>query len=453
MTTLRVALNRIWASSPTAAKTPISDAKYDLGWVAEIPTFQNLNWLHNKLDNNQLSLAERGVFEWGSDVVYKKGALVWRETDGYIYVSLVDATTEAPSATALTWKRSAAQLSRVEYDALVAAWDEHRTNVLNPHGTTAAQLNAFTKEEIDLKIAILQGNLDAHTNSLLNPHETNALQVGAVPSTGGEYTGEVQFPSIAIKTDGRITADSTKLEITFKGSAVGIDALGKPFSRRGGVTSTLLLETDYQNQRLINEPLFGVPLPSFSMAMQAHLYPSDGGMGVEVQYTRPNILGYTDKFGDPQVAAIDTPAFQRDGLFTGTTDTMRIMNLAFPSNKLFTVAVRTYTEDPTASVVNTQILGITSYWSLDYLGTTVKLTVGANSQSFPRSLKKDSVLVVVSTASVFYLYQDGVLLGSVTRTAGLPNTGGLGFDATGSKTINSLKMWHVQLSAQQVSTL
>ena len=85
MTTAK-SLGRVWAKTP---KDPIRDpgeSKYALGWVAEIPTYQVLNFLHNRIDTNILALAERGVFEWGADINYKKNALCWDETDGRIYV-------------------------------------------------------------------------------------------------------------------------------------------------------------------------------------------------------------------------------------------------------------------------------------------------------------------------------------------------------------------------------
>lgn len=450
----RTSLARIWASSNAASKTPILDAKYDLGWVAEIPTFQNLNWLHNKLDNNQLALAERGVFEWGPDVVYKKGALAWRETDGFIYICLVAGTAEAPSATASNWKRSAVQVSRVEFDALVVNWNAHLVNKQNPHGTTAEQVGAYTKVEIDQRAALLQSNLDAHANDKQNPHGTTALLAGAVPATGGVYTGEVSFPSLRVGTDTKIISNATLFEMSYKTSSIGINAAGRPFSRLGAVSSNLLLETDYEAQRLLLEPSFGVPLPSFSLAAQTHLFPSDGNTDTEVRFTRSSTFEYTNKFGVAATAAIDEPAFSKDGMDCSYSDILAIPNLQFPNNRMFTVSVKTFTQDPTIPTPGSvQLLKVSNLFFINYSGTNVRFYVGGSVfRDFPRSNQQNSTLTTVFAGDVANFYQDGVLLGSLGMQSGMATTGDMGF-SIGAKVINSIKMWHVNLSDRQVSTL
>ena len=63
------------------------DDKYEKGFVAEVPTYENLNYLTTKkLDLSLKALAERGVFEWGEDVDYQTGALVW--SNNIVYIAL-----------------------------------------------------------------------------------------------------------------------------------------------------------------------------------------------------------------------------------------------------------------------------------------------------------------------------------------------------------------------------
>lgn len=459
--TIRTTLARIWASSREAAKTQILDAKYDLGWIAEIPTFQNLNWLHNKIDNNQLSLAERGVFEWGSDVVYRKGALAWRETDGFIYVCLTEGTTEAPSGIALNWKRSAAQISRVEYDGLVANWNSHTANFNNPHKTTAAQLNAYTKAEIDALLNTLQGNLDTHANNKNNPHGTTAALAGAVPKEGGVYTGEVAFPSIKVGIESYIKATATTFEFSFKGNAIGVNSAGRPISRVGSATSNLLLEADYNAQRLVNEPDYGVPLPSFSMAAQTHLYPDNAFSNTEVRYEQPTPFTYTDKFGRVVTAKVDEPAFNKDGWLCPPDCRVEITELAFPKDGEFTISVKAVNPNPGGVNTGTsEILRQASLFVFRWPHNTnvTRFFVGPYGNTvytdYPRSGKYLVTLTMVFLKTEVRLFQDGILLGVVPPPpAGTTSDNKIGFPPFAEKTINSIKMWHVALTDKQVSTL
>mgnify|MGYP003648036906 CR=1 FL=1 len=67
-------LERVWAS--TGAVTDPNAANYAQGWLAEIPTFQEFNYVLRNATQNTLSLAERGVFVWQVDIAYRVGAEV-----------------------------------------------------------------------------------------------------------------------------------------------------------------------------------------------------------------------------------------------------------------------------------------------------------------------------------------------------------------------------------------
>ena len=86
---LRPKLNRVWTSGSATLRRDPGDAKYIQGWISEIPTFQVLNYLQYKVDTTLLAQAERGIFEWGTDIQYGLGSIVWNELDKKIYVSTV----------------------------------------------------------------------------------------------------------------------------------------------------------------------------------------------------------------------------------------------------------------------------------------------------------------------------------------------------------------------------
>ena len=232
MTTAK-SLGRLWAKSPAKPIRDPGESKYALGWVAEIPTYEVLNYLHNRIDNNILALAERGIFEWGPDIAYKKGALTWDETNGKIYVALTNNPNVSlvPSQNSVQWAASSVQIPKSSFDNLSTAVNNHITNYSNPHKITAAQLNAYTKAQIDTLIANLQTELDAH-EAASNPHGTDANDVGAVPITGGRYTGTVYHDAniIGIGTDltNAVKVDTGKIFFKKGTLELGIDAAGEP---------------------------------------------------------------------------------------------------------------------------------------------------------------------------------------------------------------------------------
>lgn len=76
--TTQTNLGKVWAISSTVSDP--GDTKYALGWVAEIPTFQNFNFVLQNFDKNLLALAEKGGYAWQSNITYAKGAMVIENT-------------------------------------------------------------------------------------------------------------------------------------------------------------------------------------------------------------------------------------------------------------------------------------------------------------------------------------------------------------------------------------
>lgn len=71
-----------WAA--TGGVTDPGDSKYSTGWIVEIPTFQNFNYVLQTLDSNVLVHAEEGEWFWQDDIHYVAGAKV-KGSDGIFY--------------------------------------------------------------------------------------------------------------------------------------------------------------------------------------------------------------------------------------------------------------------------------------------------------------------------------------------------------------------------------
>ena len=260
---LRPKLNRIWASSNANLRRDPGDAKYIQGWISEIPTYQVLNYLQYKIDTTLLSIAERGIAEWGSDVTYGLASVVWDELDKKIYISSVGAPDKdkAPSTNPAHWVASSIQVSRASYDAITASINAHIANVTgNPHQLTAGRLNAYNKNETDAIFAQYRALVLAHASDKNNPHGVTAKGVGAVPITGGTYTGDVAFAaSVKFTEDGVSKIGTTGGLFLQQGNAIlGINSAGAVAGTMDS-NSLIVTEESFQNLKKSNEPDYAVP--------------------------------------------------------------------------------------------------------------------------------------------------------------------------------------------------
>lgn len=267
---LRPKLNRIWASANASETRDPGDAKYITGWIAEIPTFQVLNYLQNKVDTAIYSLAQRGVFEWGNDIAYLKGAIAWDETNSIVYVSTVanPNKTLKPSSNLTQWAPSSVQITRTEYDVIVSKTNNHISDVTsNPHKVTAALIGAYTVAQIDALVAQYNALVKAHVDDKNNPHGVTALNVGAVPSTGGTYTGAVTFQQL-IYFDAAKTQQIYNTGGLFLKNGIGIlgvDTAGVGWVGTTSSRSKILTEALYLTLKQEQEAIYAAPSPNFQI--------------------------------------------------------------------------------------------------------------------------------------------------------------------------------------------
>ena len=469
MTTAKT-LGRVWAMTPAKPIRDPGESKYALGWVAEIPTYEVLNYLHNRIDANILALAERGVFEWGGDITYKKGALAWDETDGKIYIALVasPSKTLAPSNNPTQWTQSSIQISKADYDNLVAQVNNHITNYSNPHKLTAAQLGAYTKAQIDTLIANLQTELDAH-EAASNPHGTDADDVGAVPITGGRYTGTVYHDANVIGIGADLT-NAVKVDtgkIFFKKGALelGIDAAGEPYFY-DGTKQYLVNEELFLTLKEANEKDYAVPAPDFLCLFKndINVYAGKG----PTSFTSTGGLTYVNKEGVTKTAAVDEPRITVDGMaFIDNTESLSATRtydgVGFTN---YTESIEFFVEGPNAGITNVYVNNGFIQSKLKITGTTlVAYYTNASAVQSSKTLTSTLTtgrhiftLTLSGTTLTFYL--DGVQISSTTvtlpaRTAWTSTQFALVESGTNtySLELQRFRCWATALSAKQVSTL
>jgi hypothetical protein len=92
----QVNLDLLWASG--GGKTDPGDVKYATGWISEIPTYQNFNFMLNVLDTNILALAEKANWDYNPLITYKPGAKVRTAAAGVVYYCHTEALGQEPIA-------------------------------------------------------------------------------------------------------------------------------------------------------------------------------------------------------------------------------------------------------------------------------------------------------------------------------------------------------------------
>ena len=94
--TNQVNLDLVWASG--GGSTDPGDTKYQLGWISEIPTYQNFNFVLGSLDGNIKANAEKGNWDYEATITYQPGASVRTAAAGIVYYCHTATTGNEPTA-------------------------------------------------------------------------------------------------------------------------------------------------------------------------------------------------------------------------------------------------------------------------------------------------------------------------------------------------------------------
>jgi hypothetical protein len=97
-------VNKVWAE--TGSKSAPTDAKISQGWIAEIPTFQQENFVQNRQDQFIAHINQHGLPQWDSLTEYRTNKSYVLGSDGLIYKCKLTHTNKDPvtaSDTATYW--------------------------------------------------------------------------------------------------------------------------------------------------------------------------------------------------------------------------------------------------------------------------------------------------------------------------------------------------------------
>lgn len=330
--TIRPEVGRVWASAAASSNVQDPDKytpnKVNLGWVSEIPPYQWFNWLLKRNDELKRSLVERGIAAWGSDVTYLAGALTYNDADSTIYTCLkANKGVQPDKDNGLTWVASAVQITKDDFLRLTQILDDHIKNKANPHGVTAAQINAYTKAQIDDLLSKYNGDFTSHTGNFSNPHKVTAAQAGAVPITGGKYSGTVEFAQEKMNIGSTTTGFDTSSNYVriFKGDkGLGVNADSKPVFSSGSSQKELLYSENFADLTLKNNPAYAVPPPDLHIPLNGDtcIYEGEG----VTEFSRASRASYVNRQGTLSLAEVDEFRFEQGGLRMEVAKTNLVRN-------------------------------------------------------------------------------------------------------------------------------
>ena len=455
---LRPKLNRIWTSTNANLRRDPGDTKYIQGWISEIPTYQVLNYLQYKVDTTLLALAERGIFEWGGDVTYGLASIVWDETDKRIYVSTVGAPdkAKAPSTNPSHWSPSSIQVSRASYDSIVAAINAHIAGVTgNPHKLTAGRLNAYNKNETDAIVAQYRALVLAHSSDKNNPHGVTATQTGAVPSTGGTYSGDIIFNAGVFFDSGKVNKINKSGGLFLQNGAgqIGINDSGVGMVGPTNSMSKIVTEASYPGLKSAQEPDYAVPTPNFQMNCIRDINIQTGS-------------GYVDSDFNPIFSAAN------GSLEITTQEVIQTVtgSETLGSSQEWTISFDILEVTPRIPTDGISTIGIGMDKIYIYLTGSSLIRAERNSGSVYNSIHYQLTgpintwykVSATFKGNVITLFVDGVQVAQVTNASGTSTVGGGPFslvsknknaDAIRTLDVRNIRLWSQALTNKQVSNL
>jgi hypothetical protein len=163
-------LSKTWAK--LGDKIEPSDTKKNLGWVEEIPTYQDFNWIMNRQDTAIAHNNMHGIPVWDASTEYQAGASLVTGSNGYIYSCKVTNTGNDPVA----------DTSETNWlSCLIPTSKSKPVVVITPTASWGNVSGTFTAS-IEGGVLFINGNLTGGT--ITDDTTIGSLPVGYRPSVG-----------------------------------------------------------------------------------------------------------------------------------------------------------------------------------------------------------------------------------------------------------------------------
>lgn len=195
-------LTRVWASGAPGGNIEDPDVtvpgKFSNGWTAEIPPFENFNFLQQLITQGLAHANEFGVMQWDTNTVYPLGGWARSTVDDEVYVSLVTTNQgNEPSASPVEW-----ELLSTAILSTLSASDVSNTPAGSILATDVqAAINELDTEKEPTLTSATTAEMEAGTESTLR--SMSPLRVAeAIAALGIPYTAQSLLTNGYIKLVG-----------------------------------------------------------------------------------------------------------------------------------------------------------------------------------------------------------------------------------------------------------
>lgn len=289
---------------------PVKTAR---GWMSETEPEEWENYILNLRDNRVQAVAQSGKFPWDSDVYYKLGALT--SYQGLNYVSLSASNKNKNPSTQTAYWSPIKFTTAAGYLATIAdmqsKFSTHTTPGQNSHSDDIVSIGGSYKSTIDSQIKFVNDGVAAHIARRDNPHVDTATGIGTTPTSGGDFTGPVNYrQNLSIGTDCELMTNASTF-VSFR-SASGAIGLGIADYPKGGRWQSIFTTNSFPVINILYNPSFVVPSPDLHFPLIADLNPKEPTGSLA--FSRPTTLSYTNRNGAALTAAIGATAFEATGL-------------------------------------------------------------------------------------------------------------------------------------------
>lgn len=190
-------LEKIWAR--VGGKRTPTDLKIDQGYVVETPTFQDFNWIFNKLSAAIAHFNQKGIPIWDSTTEYTANSSYTNTSTGDIYRCKVTHTNQNPIT----------DTSNTYWELILRGTAYSKAPFTLTLTNSWTNLTGITQAAVQAGILHVYGNIAAGTTS--GTVTVATLPVGYRPSmvdkilSGCFYNGSTYSPfKITVKTTGEI---------------------------------------------------------------------------------------------------------------------------------------------------------------------------------------------------------------------------------------------------------
>lgn len=318
-------LTNVWASDPAAF---VVDPEVDVdhpsgeggpgktarGWDSETEPEEWENYLINLRETRVKAVAQYGKVPWDGDAYYKLGALAVYA--GVTYVSVSSSNhNKLPTTQTLNWSPvlfSTASGYLATVADMQSKFSAHTVPGQNPHNDDIVTLGGSYKQVIDSQVKFVSDGIAAHAARADNPHADTAIGIGTIPTTGGDFTGPVNYlDNLSIGTDCELMTNISTF-VCFK-SRSGAIGLGVADYSIGGRWQGILSASSYPAVNQAYNPSFVLPKPDVHFPLMANLSAINSNTDSLI-LNRASTLSYIDRSQASLTAPANAPAFEVSGL-------------------------------------------------------------------------------------------------------------------------------------------